>query len=496
MIRDIIKHTFVAATLAATLALWACGGEELTLDTPDPTAAANHGHRSQPTIDADHAGRLDAVLARFLGHKPAAYTGYRALAAGPEGSGLYVSPAMPGPTDRVTLLVEAGVPPHAGKSLGGEAHHTSDAWATASRARATELVEGTRRYLAFDLGTAAAGRTVTLAVRVDRCGDGSCNDSYWLNNSGRNYTFPVLARGAVRFLGERASWMGGMPVAGDGGAVFAGQPLVVTVQTYPRVSGQKVTLHVTTDGYSTVTDLPMRFDRDHAGAFGNNVQWVGLVPTRGLKAGAEVRYWISARDSEGNTRWDSRGGQNYLARVKDAPGVGWLGAGRFTFRKWAADCPTRLKPGDYYNWCYSEGLANPFVANYSTYQAYGAYTHLALEVYVPGVTDQPWDDASARAVGEQLFKAEVVGDMLAGKPGAAPVARAMTYAARRGNNFIFDYLPFCPGGHAQLCGYGELQNGTYRYRLRVSLDGGQSYTSLASAPFPQGGKDRTLVWDF
>lgn len=494
-----IYSSFVLAAPLASILLLGCGMETLDADealSGSEGKATRVGSAQQAALSTAEVQMLDQVMMAYEKKRATPFASYRYLGAGPDGSALYTTPAVPGSDAPVTLIVKAATAPATGKSLGGEVHFSGDGWKTTRKATAKVITQGRTTYLVFDLGKETVGRTVALAVRLDRCGDGSCTDSFWMNNQGANYSFGILAPGAMQFIGNRAAWMSAIPVGLSGGTIYQGHELTVTVQTYPIQSGQQVTLHYTTDGHKTVQSLPMSFDFDAAGEYGNNLQWYRRIPTTGLADGTDIAYWMSARDSTGQTRWDSNGGANFRARVATAPKVGWMGAGRFTFIKHLSTPGTCLSTSQYYNWCYSPGLEDPFTADYSKYQAYGSYPHLALELYVPGITDQPWSDGSAQAIGALFFKVEFTSDALGGKAGGSFLSQAMTFGARRGNNFVFHYRPYCPAGKPQLCGAGEIPDGTYHYKFRASVDNGKTWSSLGTDAFPAAGTNRTFIWKF
>lgn len=494
---NIQKLTGVICTLAGVLAGCQATGPLLETEAPFTTPTQELGTSSSSLTSADRA-RLDASLKQAAALTVDAHASYRLLSTGNEGTKVYLTPAVVGPKDAPWLVVELAYRATENCGVKADAVYTSDAWATRVEASATVYDQGERQFLAFSLPAKAAGTQVEWAAVLRTCYANQWQDAYWINNLGQNFRYRVVEEAALSFLGNGAAWVDGIATNRVGGSVHSGHDLVVTVESYPEVAGAKYDLHFQVDGAAAKT-VAMMFDGAGKGESKNNLGYQAAIETSRLPKGARVDYWVSATDAVGTTLWDSRSGRNYQVTVGGAAQVAWAGAGMFTYSKFAStssSCAIRMFAGDYNNWCFGPGLVNPFKANSGIYQPYASFPYLALEVYVPGVTDLPVDAGTAAAIGAQFLKVELVSD-LTGTTAMGPWAGLpMKYATRRGNNFIYSYMPVCPGGSSTFCGVGATPDGTYAFKFRASTDRGASWTWVGTEDLPSGGVNRTLIWDF
>jgi hypothetical protein len=478
------------AALVVLGLLAACEGAPNQAPAVDSTALMESRSTTTQGLSAEDISALDAaIVAAAKTVDP--HASYRPLSQSLDGSKVYVTPAFPGAASTPWVVIDLNYNPTNTCGIAAEAVYTTDGWKTQGTASGAAQAVGKRQLVTIPLPAQPEGTQVELAALIRTCYGGQWHDSFWVNNAGANYRYRVFPSRALSFVGNRAAWADGIAVDTVGGISYAGHDVTVTVQTYPATAGAKLSLHYSLDGAAAAT-VPMAFDFDGAGELGNDVQWQAKVPAAALAKGAGVEFWLSATDVVGNTHWDSRGGQNFHLTIGDAAVVSWAGAGAFTFTKWAADCETRLNPGTTYNWCYRPQLSEPFRADNGVYQAYASWPHLALEVFVPGVTDRAMNDGAAAAIGNHFFKAEVYSDLASAAPGGAWSGIPMKYVTRRGNNFVFAYLPICQGANPVACGVGPIPDGTYQYKLRVSADHGRTWRWVGT----ESGANRTLEWDF
>lgn len=426
------------------------------------------------------------------------YASYRQLSWYNDTSTVFVSPAVVGPKDTPWLVGSVGYREsgHCGREA--QVRYTADGWTTFGTVKAPLVPNGDKDFFVVPLPAYKADTQVEAAALIRTCRNGLWVESFWISNGGANFRYRVVPEGGLTFLGNGAAWVGGIAINRVGGTVQGGHDLTVTVESYPEVPGAKFDLHYQlADG--TPRSVPMSFDGVGKGDTGHNVGYQAAIPTSRLLAGSSVTYWVSARDAQGNTLWDSRDGQNYHASVVAPAQVAWAGSGIFTYIKNARGssyCDTRMFTRDDNNWCYRAGLVNPFKASHSNYQPYASFPYLALEVYVPGVSDRAMDDGTAAAVGAQFLKVEFVSDLTSITPAGAWSGLPMKYATRKGNNFIYAFMPVCTGASSTFCGVGALPNGMYEFKFRVSADNGASWVWVGSEDLPAGGENRVLDWNF
>ena len=283
-------------------------------------------------------------------------------------------------------------------------------------------------------------------------------------------------------LSAPLSWVGSTQVAyptlrngpvGTAGAdevvpasfVVASRALDVVTDTYPEGSAASVTLYWANADYTSTGSVPMTFTNAGDGTYGNNDRFVGTLPASALQAGAAIHYWIAAVGSGGETLYDSQNGANYTLTPR-AVSVGWGGdfgaydaKGGLEFYKvgelFNADLSTTVG-------CFEDGADD--------------YAVQALQVYVPGLTDQGYTGTLADVAG-WLIQAQLWTDMLPGGWGAVP----MSCGAGIGNNDVC-VLPLTefPNGGGCLPG-GNVPAGDYEYKVRFSVDGGSTWTWIGAS---------------
>lgn len=392
---------------------------------------------------------------------------------------LYVTPGVPGSSDPIKgfFLKSSAV---VGTLVGGTARYTTNAWTSVADVTASTFEVDGLQGLAFVLPARGATGPVDFALRVQV--DGS---NFWINNGGRNFRVDVLAPVSLE-------WVGGFSAAQDGLArdlsaapAFTGHPLTIEVDTYPQMPGVAPVLWWTTDGHATKQSAPMRLSGIRTGQFGNNSRWSAAVPATHLVAGGKVELWVEAKGPQ-NTLWESRGGQNHRATVVAAPDIPWAALGQYTFSK-CRYVDGRCETG----WFHSKGVAEPFLATPSEFQAYASNPSLAVDVYVPGVTD----NAASSGMQPTFVRVEMYSPFFSGAPGAAWAGHPFTFREKVGNNWRFEWNIREFRSPTRLLN-GEVcsVNGDYPYKIRMSADGGQTWRWLGTGGVPSGGANRTMRW--
>jgi hypothetical protein len=334
---------------------------------------------------------------------------------------------------------------------------------------------------------ALGGGTVELYLSAT---DGE--STLYVSNGGANYFFPVnLPGGAdpLEFIGNSTFSTGDLGRAA-GQPLFEGVGLDVAVQTWPPSLDHTVTLFYTTDDYATIQSAAMTFSADKAGEFGANFLWTATIPEAALEGASELVLWMNATNGT-TTLWDSNFSANYkfpVSSPSEVYEVGFAQAGKFTFSKcwWnGTTCST--------GWQYSPGVADPMLASYSQYQVYGAWTHLAAEVYVAGITDRDPTDPFVAFALQNFFRVRVKSPIFAGSPTAEPVAKPLGVSGKAGNNFIFQWQFFSTGCVCPI-DFSWPTLGVYPYVYEYSMDGGQTWQPLPIDATAQPAQPLEIDW--
>jgi hypothetical protein len=390
-----------------------------------------------------------------------------------------MTPGIPSPTARL-LMVAVGQPGAATDSP--IARFTTDAWSTSEDVDGTLYTVDGAPVLVFQLAAAAgfsAGTSGQAALRIG---------GTWLNDGSANYPFAVAASGALSWVGDMSAGQDGVLRTVPGQSLFGGHDTAVTVETYPMLPDTVATLHWSSDGYTTINDVPMALSAVDAGSSGNNARWAVTLPTGALTTGTTVDYWADATSSgAGGDLWDSRDGDNYVASIAAAPTPTWAQLGAFEFYTTES------------GWTYGfqTDLPDPLSATPGDYQAYAAGRSPAVEVYVPGVTDAPGGTAACTA---GFVLVEAWSPFFSGQTTGAWAAYALPFAEVNGNNCRFKWLlqnngfTSPPPGVSYPAGGDYPDDGTYSYKLRISTDGGATWQWLGTGGLPDGGDDRTMDW--
>ena len=294
----------------------------------------------------------------------------------------------------------------------------------------------------------------------------------------------MRAPDAVAWAGTVLSDEDGLPRP-PGAAIFAGHALAVSAESWPQSPAAHAILHWSTNGFGAIHHTPMSFAAIGVGPTGENARWSSALPASVLSAGATLAFWIEASSPNGGLI-ESRSGQNYGGPIAPAPAPGWGEVGDYTFTKCHAP------PDCQYGWFYSSGLPDPLSATLADYQVYAWAPSPAVELWVPGLTDAPGVTA-ADAAG--FLRVEVWSPFFSGKPDGAWAAHALALDEVDGNNWRYRWqvrIQAAPGLPA--IGVDCPLDGDYPFKLRVSTDGGASWSWLGTAGFPDGGANRTMHW--
>ncbi len=458
------------------VALWVWVGCGVAPELPTPpeetgelaASSAPLSPRAQVVDALQAAGLLTAAQQREL----------VALADEPVGA-LYVTPGVPSPTDELTFFfIESASVVDA--VTDGMVRTTADGWSTTRDVDGSAFTAGGLRGVRFVLPARGVAGPLELAARLQLGGS-----TVWLNKGGANYRLDVLADVSLKWVGNLTAHQEGLRRAFDGGALYAGHPLTVEVDTYPMTPNVKATLYWSTDGQQTVKSAPLSLAALKVGSYANNARWSGSLPAAELAAGGNVELWVEVKGSK-NTLWDSQQGSNYRAGVLASPKVTWAELGAFRFNKCRyvdGHCET--------GWFYGSGLAEPFSATPSDYQVYAAAPSLSVELYAPGVTDR-----GGPADGQGGFvRAEVYSPFFSGSPSGAWKAFPLSFAEVAGNNWRLKWdvrtfrAPRMPA-----IGVDCAVDGDYPFKIRLSTDGGKSWQWLGTGALPSGGSNRTMRW--
>jgi len=224
--------------------------------------------------------------------------------------------------------------------------------------------------------------------------------------------------------------------------------------TYNGVPAWETTAYVRFLPSGTLVQAALRDGQDATGAWHHKLLRASIP----LDA-TEAQLWFLNSGAHCSSAWDSNFGDNYRFAVRregpPAP-VGWAGdVGGSTSRA----CE------------HTAGLPEPITVD--NYLLERACLFFDVDVYVPGVTDQP-----AERPDLILAQAELSRD-------GAGVHQWLAYVGRFGNNYRYRFTP-----ERELL--SRLPWKTWRWAARFSTDG-LHWSRVGQQDGPQGGPARTLV---
>ena len=387
---------------------------------------------------------------------------------------IYLAPAHPRPNDELFVVVDERYA--TGNPTQVAVRYTHDGWKTTDDLKAALSCGSSRGPGVFvtSLGRHGAG-VVEFAVQVQ---NSSYGGEVWQNNGGKNYRFAVNTPPALAWVGDTHLRVQERYIAPE--MAPANQPLQVYTQTYPMGAAKRVALFVLPAGSTTPTELTMSANMDQAGPNNANSQWATEIPAALLKAETEVRYWVRAEDFEGRVLWDSRAGQNYSLRPR-AYALGWAG-GLGSYRPVSSAYSAGYlfdQDGATAIGCWNHGVSA------------SSYVERAVRVYVPGLSDRSYANDELRKAAASFIRAEIFTNLRhsSQNPAGDWQGVAAQFARQQGNDFVYRFLPFsfmCTGGGP------AISDGDYRYKLRFSTDGGQSWSWLGSEFGRSGGENLSL----
>jgi hypothetical protein len=460
--------------LVALLGLAGCAAPPPAPEGVDTTTQAENDGQPRDALAASVAAGLLAQSVITAGEAP------MLVPLGTEsGFTVMMTPGLPSPTARL-LMVAAGQP--GASTSSPTAHFTTDAWSTSTDVAGTVYTVDGAPVVVFQLAAALGFPAATYGqVALDVGGT-------WLNHGSANYAFSVVSTGVLSFVGATRAGQDGLLRTIPGDSLYGGHDTAVTLETYPMLPNSVATLHWTSDGYTTVHDVPMALSAINTGTYGDDARWAATLPTAVLSAGTAVAYWADATSNgPGGDMWDSNGGANFTASVAAAPAPTWAQLGAYEFY-------TTMS-----GWTYGfqVDLPDPLSANPGDYQAYAAGRSPAVEVYVPGVTDAP---GGAAACSGGFVLVEAWSPFFSGQPTGAWASYPLPFDEVSGNNCRFkwtlQYSGFTqpPPGVDYPAGGNYPDDGTYAYKLRISTDGGSTWAWLGTGGLPDGGDNRSIEW--
>jgi hypothetical protein len=467
------SHGAVMIGFAALLS--ACGGSPAAPDGVGTTTAAESAGQALDPLTASVAAGLLAQSVLTSAEAPMLVT------LGQEsGFTVMMTPGIPDPAARL-LMVAVGQP--GADTDSPIARFTTDAWSTSTDVTGDLYTVDGAPVLVFQLADAggfSAGTAGQVAFQIG---------GTWLNNGTLNYGFTDASPGTLSWLGETSAGQDGVLITVPGDSLYGGHDTSVTVETYPMLPETVATLHWTSDGYTTIQDVPMALSAIDTGTTGNNARWVVTLPTGALATGTTVAYWTDATSSGAGAGdlWDSNDGANYVADITTAPATTWAELGAYQYYA--------TESGWQYG--YESGLPDPLSATPGDYQAYAACRSPAVELYVPGVTDAPGGEAACSA---GFVLVEAWSPFFSGQTTGAWESYTLPFIEVDGNNcrfeWILQYTSFTapPPGVSYPAGDDYPDNGSYPYKLRISTDGGATWQWLGTGGLPDGGDNRTMEW--
>jgi hypothetical protein len=384
------------------------------------------------------------------------------------GWALFQTPGDPGAGDRVVLVALCdGSRPFA-NALAHASFDGGQNWSDHPAAPTGTKGEG---WL-FDLGAHPAKAALQVALKLY-----GPDGELWLNHAGQDIRTSVGEPAGLEWLGTVELKQDGVPRA-VGEPLYASHDLEVAAQTWPPSPDTRVLVRYQIDG-GAAREARMRLTSVKAGQYGHNLGWTGRLPTAELPKGSRLTWTIEAQ-AAGTTRREDDGGKGYAAEISlDPPAPTWAAAKE----QWWAPQEAGVR-----------NLPEPFVFDPGQLDV-GWGPVPAIELYVPGITDLPKSEDFATG---GFVKVEGYSPFFSGRPEGEWRGEPLVFRERSGNNWRFRWnlirgqegIPGAAGLAPQ--GTQQLAEGDYRFKLRVSTDGGRTWVWLGTGDLPQGGSDRTL----
>ena len=219
---------------------------------------------------------------------------------------------------------------------------------------------------------------------------------------------------------------------------------------------------------------------DGEGPNGDNDRFQGTLPGAALPAGQTVHYWVQATGVDGRILFDSNNGANYTpvprallgqlgrgiwARTTSQGGVGFFENGKL----FNADLSTTVG-------CVEDGADDYWIQ--------------AIQVYVPGLTDQGY--TGNLACRRFVAHPRPALDQPAAR-GWGPIALACKTGL--GNNDVCDLqLTEFPRGRQLLSRTATSRSGTTSYKVRFSVDDGATWYWVGSIDGDGGGQNLNVYY--
>ena len=444
---------------------------------------------SGPTdLDATTSGSSGLSQAREVAGKLEAagvLTGPQALgllrvSAGKDLWGVFVTPGAPGADQAIEVVVLAPDGLVEMPSTGA-VRWSADGWSHQADAPGEKFAATPLRGLVFTLGARGSPGSIDFAVALQFGGA-----TVWLNREGANYHLEVLGQRRLDYVGGLTAQQGGVLRQLTADPLFAEHEVEFSVETYPPSSDVQPVLHWR--GQRGEGAAPMGLSSVEAGPYRQNAQWTASVPPSQLRAEQTLEFWVEAKGPL-NTLWDSQEGANHRMPVAVAPAPSWAELGAYSFTKCHPSGGGSCQVG----WFYGSGLTEPFQATPAEYQVYAAAPSIAVEVYVPGVTDV---GVLGPEGAPSFVRAEIFSPFFSGRPSGSWSGYPLRFAERAGNNWRLRWdvrsfsIPFSPP-----IGVDCAVNGDYPFKVRLSTDGGNRWQWLGQQGLPFGGDNRTMRWE-
>lgn len=184
-----------------------------------------------------------------------------------------------------------------------------------------------------------------------------------------------------------------------------------------------------------------------------------------------VELWFSNSDDTGCVAWDSNYGKNYAFPVVPKGGltVGWAGDFDFVLFGKQPEHKGDIDPVYYFD----------------AWQGMPLSSFIEVQAWVAGVTDKPYANPEAAATAAGALTAQLQTDAVKADDGSWKPLK-LKFERQQGNNFVWSFRL----GDLRWPQYGyNVPDGLWHYTVRVSADGGATWTQAG----PAGAQPRRLV---
>ena len=271
--------------------------------------------------------------------------------------------------------------------------------------------------------------------------------------------------------------------------------LIFTVDTFPMLEGQQLAAADVmlvwisdADDDDTVNETAMFKSADNVGPYGNNQRWEVTLPYADFSDGGELTFWVEAMVG-GKLSVDDNGGEKYSLTLQDPPTPTWWERGVYSFTKCKYDPDTG---GCDSGWFWNAGLNPVLDLDPSDYQTYGWAPRLAIEFYIPGVTDSP--DYQAM-IDSGFLQVEVFSPIFSGSPEGEWIPYSIKFEEKYFDNLRYSWFFYNFYGPGEIMGATEcVQDGTYPWKFRVSTSNGEVWSYIGDGTPPESGDDMQLTW--